>query len=95
MVGLSEDIDTLNVYSTGFLGYAEMLGNCFDAGGRMVGGTYRDRLTSFQVPSPPRRRTVIVQCGAERVAAMRAAFTGRLADGLITDEDTARLLLAA
>lgn len=71
----------------------ELLGHCFDAGGGVLAGGYLDRLTSYPLPSPAHRRTVIAQCGAERVPALRAAFAGRLADGLITDEDTAERLL--
>jgi DNA-binding transcriptional regulator LsrR (DeoR family) len=71
----------------------ELLGNCFDATGRFVDAEYADRLTSFSMPSPARSKTLIVQCGEKRVAAMRAALVGRLANGLITDEQTARRLL--
>ena len=71
----------------------EMLGNCFDATGRLLNVGYHKRLTSFRLPSPATRRTLIAQCGAERVPAIRAAFAGRLANGVITDEETARQLI--
>lgn len=71
----------------------EMLGNCFDATGHLLDVGHHARLTSFRLQSPPARRTLIVQCGAERVPAIRAAFAGRFANGLITDEETARQLI--
>ena len=89
--GFIDDEELRAALDAGAVG--EMLGNCFDAAGRLLASRHHERLTSFPLPSPARRRTVIVQCGAERVAALRAAFAGRLANGLITDEDTAGLLL--
>lgn len=71
----------------------ELLGYCFDAEGNLLDVGYHERLTSFRLPSPATRRTLIVQCGLERVPAIRAALTGRLANGLITDEETAAHLL--
>lgn len=71
----------------------EMLGHCFDHRGELLAVEYHERVTSFDLPSPATRRTVIAQCGIERVAAIHAALTGRLADGLITDEATARQIL--
>ena len=73
----------------------ELLGNCFDGSGHVLDIGHHERLTSFSLPSPAQRKTLIVQCGAERVTALRAAFKGRLANGLITDEETARHLLEA
>ncbi len=71
----------------------ELLGNCFDASGAIVAAPHHDRLTSFSLPRPARRRTVVVQRGPERVPALHAALSRRLANGLITDERTARELL--
>ncbi len=71
----------------------ETLGYCFDANGDILVIGFCKRVTSFRLDSPPARRTLLVQCGPERVAAIRAALTGRLANGLITDEETARGLL--
>ena len=71
----------------------DILGHCFDASGRVLAGLHHDRLTSFPPELRPGRRSVIAQCGAERVTALRAALAGRLANGLITDEETARALL--
>lgn len=71
----------------------DILGHCFDAGGALLGGLHHDRLTSFAPELRAGRRSVIAQCGPERVTALRAALTGKLANGLITDEETARALL--
>jgi DNA-binding transcriptional regulator LsrR (DeoR family) len=71
----------------------ETLGYCFDANGDLLDVGFCKRVTSFRLKSPPARRTLLVQCGPERVAAIRAALVGRLANGLITDEETARGLL--
>jgi len=43
----------------------------------------------------PRDRTIGVACGAGKVEAIRAALRGKLVSGLITDEATARTLLAS
>lgn len=71
----------------------ELRGYCFDVGGSLIDAPHHARLTSFPLVSPATSRTILVQCGAFRVRALRAAFRGGLANGLITDEETARLLL--
>lgn len=71
----------------------EILGHCFDASGRLLTGGHHERLTSFAPLSPPRRRTMIAQTGYRRFPAIKAAFGGKLANCLITDEATARALL--
>ena len=71
----------------------DISGYCFDAGGNLLDVEYHKRLTSFRLPSPAARPTLIVQCGPERTKAMRAAMIGRLVDGLIADEETAAHLL--
>ncbi|WP_170134904.1 sugar-binding transcriptional regulator [Acuticoccus kandeliae] len=72
----------------------EFLGFAIDAGGAVIEASYHARLTSY-FPEPDQERpVVIVASGHLRVAAVRAALTGRLANGLVTDENTARLLIA-
>jgi DNA-binding transcriptional regulator LsrR (DeoR family) len=105
MVGIGQMTMDAPLYRDGFIterelrtaqeagAVGEMIGNCFDAQGQLLDVGYQERLTSFRLPSPPRRRTLIAQCGPERVPAIRAAFAGRLANGLITDEETAQRLL--
>ena len=86
-----EELET--VLAAGAVG--DIFGNCFDAAGHLLDIGYHERLTSFRLPSPAVRPTLIAQCGAKRVLAMRAALRGRLANGVITDEETAQLLIAA
>ena len=71
----------------------ELLGHSFTLQGKLLTGGYHDRLTSYQLPSPAKRTTMIVQTGSIRVPGIKAALNGRLANGLITDEQTARRLL--
>lgn len=71
----------------------ELLGHGFTAQGKLLDGGYHERLTSYLPPSSAKRATIIVQTGSIRVPGIMAALTGRLANGLITDEQTARLLL--
>lgn len=71
----------------------EILGHCFDASGQLITGGHHDRLTSFSLQSPPKRFSMIVQTGQRRVQAIKAAFNGKLANCLITDETTALALL--
>lgn len=80
-----------DVIGAGAIG--ELLGNCFDRHGNLLKAGYHPRLTSFALPQPARLRTIIVQRGPERVMPLRAALAAQLANGLITDEDTARQLL--
>ncbi|MEZ5932640.1 MAG: sugar-binding domain-containing protein [Alphaproteobacteria bacterium] len=71
----------------------EFLGFAIDSDGQVVDARYHARLTSY-FPEPDQQRpVVIVASGVFRAPAVRAALAGRLANGLITDENTARLLL--
>lgn len=72
---------------------AELLGCAIDENGNIVDADYHKRLTSFVMRAPVNKPAIIVASGANRSEAMKAAFKGRLANGLITDENTARLLL--
>lgn len=71
----------------------ELLGHAIDAGGKLITGGHHDRLTSFTLQAPAIRPTMIVQSGSRRVLAIRAALKERLANALITDESTGRLIL--
>lgn len=85
------DLELAEVMQAGAVG--EVLGHSFNGQGQLLEGGYHDRLTSYRLTVPAKRTTMIVQTGSIRVAAMRAAFRGRIANSLITDEQTARLLL--
>lgn len=71
----------------------EFLGYAIDAEGRIVDTDYHARLTSHKPEPGQNRPVVIVASGVKRAPAVRAALTGRLANCLITDSNTARLLL--
>jgi lsr operon transcriptional repressor len=71
----------------------ELLGQCIDESGRLIRSGYHDRLTSHKLPIPATRPTVIVQVGKIRVPAIKAALGQRIAKALVTDENTARLIL--
>lgn len=85
------DVELGEAMQAGAVG--ELLGHSLNAKGQLLFGGYHHRLTSFTLPSPAKRTTMIVQSGSIRVPAIRAALNGRLANSLITDERTARLLL--
>lgn len=83
--------ETRQAMDAGAIG--EFLGYAIDANGAVVNADYHARLTSYK-PSPDQDRpVVIVASGVKRVPAIRAALTGRLANCLITDANTAKLLL--
>lgn len=72
----------------------EITGWAIDAEGQVIEGGANDRLTSLPVQQPPPGRTVGVARGPAKMKSIRAALKGRILNGLITDELTARLLLA-
>lgn len=71
----------------------EILGFAIDRNGQLVNASYHAQLTSFPLETQPRRPTIIVASGAVRAPAIKASLAGGLANGLVTDENTARLLL--
>ena len=89
--GFVTDAELTRAVELGAVG--DIRGYCFDSEGRIVDAPHHARLTSFPLAVPAAARTIIVQCGARRVPALRAAMEGGLANGLITDEETAQLLL--
>ena len=72
----------------------EVTGWAFDAEGGIIAGGTNLRLTSVPPPVPARALTVAAALGKAKVPAIRAALRGRLVNGLITDEATARAVLA-
>jgi DNA-binding transcriptional regulator LsrR (DeoR family) len=85
------DVELGQAMQAGAIG--ELLGHSLDASGSLLSGGYHDRLTSYKLTKPAVRTTMIVQSGSVRVPAIKAALASRLANSLITDEATARLLL--
>lgn len=89
--GFMTDADISELIAAGAVG--EVTGWPFDARGRLVGGGVSRRIASLPLEIPPRRPTVVVGAGSQKVLPLRAALTGGLATALITDEATAVALL--
>ncbi len=83
--------ETRQAMAAGAVG--EFLGYAIDADGNIIEADYHSRLTSYEPRPDQDRPVVIVASGVKRVPAIRAALTGRLANCLIADANTARLLL--
>ncbi|TXL76740.1 sugar-binding transcriptional regulator [Vineibacter terrae] len=73
----------------------ELTGWAFDAQGQIIDGGTNLRVTSVPHCVSDTMLTVGAALGPSKVVAMRAALKGRMLNGLITDEATARALLAA
>ncbi len=74
----------------------EMLGTFFDAGGRPVRTVLHDRsVADTLTETAPARDVIAVAGGLGKAPAIHAVLQSRLLSGLITDELTARQLVAA
>src|SRR5262249_7783250 len=71
----------------------EVTGWAYDAKGRIIKGGTNKRLTSIPPEIPARSTTIAAAIGAAKVPAIKAALAGRVINGLITDEATARAVL--
>jgi DNA-binding transcriptional regulator LsrR (DeoR family) len=71
----------------------EITGWAYDTNGRMIKGGTNRRLTSIPPQVPADTATIGAAVGRAKVPAIKAALTGRLINGLITDEATARAIL--
>jgi DNA-binding transcriptional regulator LsrR (DeoR family) len=71
----------------------EVTGWAFDAAGRIIASGTNERLTSVAREVPPPRLVVGVAQGTGKVLPIHAALRGRIINGLITNETTARSLL--
>ena len=90
--GFMTDADISALVEAGAVG--EITGWSFDANGRPLDCQVNRRVASIPLEAPPKRLTVVVGSGPQKVAPLRAALKGRLASALITDEATAKALLA-
>ena len=72
----------------------EITGWAYDAKGKLIKGGTNLRLTSIPPQTPAAATTIAAAVGAAKVPAIKAALAGRLINGLITDEATARAILA-
>jgi len=71
----------------------EVTGWAFDAAGRIIEAGTNERLTSVAREVPPSRLVVGVAQGTGKVLPIHAALKGRILNGLITNETTARSLI--
>jgi len=71
----------------------EITGWAYDAKGRLIKGGTNQRLTSIPPQVPAATSTIAAAVGRAKVPAIKAALAGRLINGLITDEATARAIL--
>ncbi len=85
------ELDTLQ--RAGAVG--DVCGNFFDSRGRACPGPFTDRLVGIRLADLRRAATVIAcASGEDKVPAIAGALEGRLATALVTDEHTARGVLA-
>jgi DNA-binding transcriptional regulator LsrR (DeoR family) len=71
----------------------EITGWSFDASGKLIDGLVNDRVLSVPIDMPARRRIIGVAMAAGRFKAIKGAITGKLINGLITNELMAEQLL--
>lgn len=76
-------------------GVGEILGHFFDADGHIIETDLSTRMLSASFPMSKSERLVGLAGGANKVAAISAILKSRRLFGLITDERTAKALLAA
>jgi DNA-binding transcriptional regulator LsrR (DeoR family) len=106
LVGVGQMDKNAQFYVDGFIGREELLelmrlgavgelaGWAYDRAGRFIKGGTNRRVTSVPHPDPVTIPTVAAALGPGKVPPILAALKGRLINGLITDEATARALLA-
>jgi DNA-binding transcriptional regulator LsrR (DeoR family) len=105
LIGVGQMDKHAQVYVDGFISREELLelvrlgavgeltGWAFDAGGTFIEGGTNRRLTSVPHAVPATTLTVAAALGPAKVPAIQAALKGRLINGLITDEATAKAVL--
>ena len=71
----------------------EITGWSFDASGKLIDGLVNDRVLSVPVDMPAKRRIIGVAMAAGRFKAIKGAISGKLVNGLITNELMAEQLL--
>jgi DNA-binding transcriptional regulator LsrR (DeoR family) len=106
LIGIGQMDQKAQVYVDGFVtreelfelmrlgAVGEITGWAYDAKGRLIKGGTNGRLTSIPPQTPAQAATIAAAVGLAKVPAIRAALAGRLINGLITDEATARAILA-
>lgn len=90
--GMVEEDEIAELRTSGAVG--EILGHYFDAGGGPVACNLCERAMSPDIDDLRNRTIVAIAGGVEKIEALRAALRSGLLTGLITDEATARSLVA-
>jgi DNA-binding transcriptional regulator LsrR (DeoR family) len=105
LIGIGQMDQKAQVYVDGFVtreelfelmrlgAVGEITGWAYDAKGRLIKGGTNQRLTSIPPQVPAATATIAAAVGRAKVPAIKAALAGRLINGLITDEATARAIL--
>ncbi len=106
LVGIGQMDENAPVFVDGFISknelsemrrlgaVGEVTGWAYDASGHIISGGFNQRLTSVPRIVPPEQLVVGVAQGTGKVLPIHAALRGRIVNGLITNETTARSLLA-
>ncbi|MBP0616542.1 sugar-binding transcriptional regulator [Jiella mangrovi] len=71
----------------------EIVGWVYDSAGRLIDCRFNERVASAPIPPTSRGDVIAAAMGPAKTPAIRAAATGGLINGLITDEATAHRLL--
>jgi DNA-binding transcriptional regulator LsrR (DeoR family) len=105
-IGIGDLSDTAPLYLDGFISrdelaclrkvgaVGEICGWAFDADGHFVDGLTNARIASGSLPSTATCEVIALAKGQLKLPGIRAAITGKLINGLITDEATAEALVA-
>jgi DNA-binding transcriptional regulator LsrR (DeoR family) len=106
MVGIGSLDDSASIVSTGMIereefdearasgGVGEVLGHILDLSGRLIENGLSARTLSMAAEDIGRQKTVAIAGGLTKVDAIRAALASGLIFGIITDERTAKALVA-
>lgn len=89
--GFVDDGEIAELIEAGAIG--EITGWPFNKDGRRVESSIYDRVASLELETPPKRLTVGVGSGPQKVTPLKAALSGRLLSALVTDEATAMKIL--
>ncbi|MCJ8142602.1 sugar-binding transcriptional regulator [Ancylobacter sp. A5.8] len=91
--GFLKTSELIEVQRAGAVG--EVVGRIFDVNGRYLELPINQRLGSLHAPATrPDRPVIAIAAGPSKIVAIAAALRGRLINGLISDEVTARGVLA-
>ena len=105
LIGIGQMDESAPLFVDGFISEAELVEMCrmgavgevtgwaYNAAGEIISGGFNERLTSVPRVVPAERLVVGAAQGTGKVLPIHAALRGRIINGLITNETTARSLL--